>query len=352
MSRYEAVIGLEVHAQLRTKSKIFALFTSFEPIPTRTSAPLRRHARRAPRAQREGRGICRQDGHGHRLPHQPDLGLRPQELLLSRPPQRIPDIPVRNPFVRARPSGHHGQRRGKDRGRHPHPHRGGCREKHPLHHRERQLRGPQPDRGAAYRDRQRTRHAQCRGGRGLPEGIALHPGLSRHLRRQHGGGLVSLRRQRESSALRTGRVRNPRRTQEHELLPPCPKGHRIRDRAPDRPFGRRSGRGPGNAAVQRRQGRHRLHARQGGGPRLPLFPGPRPVPLVVTQAKLDLWRSEFRNFPRPAAIVSCPGMGCLPRTPTCSPPNATWPTISRRLPGSAANPRKPPTGSCPNCCAN
>ena len=54
----------------------------------------------------------------------------------------------------------------------------------------------QPRRRRADGDRLRARSAQRRGGRGLSAQAALDPALSRHLRRQHGGGLAALRLQR------------------------------------------------------------------------------------------------------------------------------------------------------------
>ena len=45
-------------------------------------------------------------------------------------------------------------------------------------------------------DRLGARYAERRGGRDLSAQAALDPALSRHLRRQHGGGLAALRRQR------------------------------------------------------------------------------------------------------------------------------------------------------------
>src|SRR5262245_62171779 len=55
---------------------------------------------------------------------------------------------------------------------------------------------PDPRRHAAPRDRLRARHALGRGSRRLREGAALPGALDRHLRRQHAGRLLPLRRQR------------------------------------------------------------------------------------------------------------------------------------------------------------
>jgi aspartyl-tRNA(Asn)/glutamyl-tRNA(Gln) amidotransferase subunit B len=55
---------------------------------------------------------------------------------------------------------------------------------------------PEPRRHAAAGDRDRARHARQRRGRGLRERAAQDRHLDRHLRRQHAGGQLPLRRQR------------------------------------------------------------------------------------------------------------------------------------------------------------
>ena len=55
------------------------------------------------------------------------------------------------------------------------------------------------------------------------------------------------------------------------------KAIQLRGRAPDRADRERRQGGAGNAPVRFRQGRDALHALQGGGQRLPLFPGSRSV---------------------------------------------------------------------------
>jgi aspartyl-tRNA(Asn)/glutamyl-tRNA(Gln) amidotransferase subunit B len=52
------------------------------------------------------------------------------------------------------------------------------------------LRRPEPVRRRADGDRVEARHALVRGGQGLSDQAAVHPALSRHLRRQHGEGLL------------------------------------------------------------------------------------------------------------------------------------------------------------------
>ena len=72
-------------------------------------------------------------------------------------------------------------------------------------------------------------------------------------------------------------ARHPLRDQERQLDPLHRPGHRVRGAPPDRhPRGRRHDRA-GDAAVRFGQGRDALDALQGGGARLPLFPRSRPA---------------------------------------------------------------------------
>ena len=74
-----------------------------------------------------------------------------------------------------------------------------------------------------------------------------------------------------------GEARHALRDQERQLDPLHRPGHRGRGAPPDRHHrGRRHDRA-GDAAVRLRQGRDPLHAQQGGGARLPLFPRSRPA---------------------------------------------------------------------------
>ena len=74
------------------------------------------------------------------------------------------------------------------------------------------------------------------------------------------------------------RLRHPLRDQEPQLAALARAGHRLRGPAPDRRArGRRRG-GPGDPALGRVGGAHRVDALQGGGERLPLLPRARPGP--------------------------------------------------------------------------
>ncbi len=121
------------------------------------------------------------------------LDLPPQELLLSRPAQGLPDLPVRRAAVPRRPA-----RRGAHPSRAP---RGGRRQARPrrrerAHPRlRREHRRLQPRRHAAGGDRHRARPALGRAGGRVAEAAAHDAAPARRQRREHGGGLAALRRQ-------------------------------------------------------------------------------------------------------------------------------------------------------------
>ncbi len=97
MAAYEAVIGLEIHAQLRTATKIFCgCSTAFGAAPNSAGVPgLPRPAGRAAGAQPAGRGLRHDGGAGARLRGAARVDLRAQELLLSGPAEGLSDLAVR-----------------------------------------------------------------------------------------------------------------------------------------------------------------------------------------------------------------------------------------------------------------
>ena len=156
------------------------------------------------------------------------------------------------------------------------PSRTGCRQEPARPAPARDLCRSEPRRHRADGDRLRARSAQRRGGRAVSAQTALDPALSRHLRRQHGGGFAALRLQRVGAASRRA-LRDKVRDQERELGAFCDAGDRVRGAAPDRADrGGRRGR-TADAAVRQRPRRDPADALEGTRARLPLFPRSRPA---------------------------------------------------------------------------
>ena len=135
---------------------------------------------------------------------------------------------------------------------------------------------PEPRRHAAARDRLRARHALRRGGGRLRADAARARALDRHLRRQHAGRLVPLRRQRLGA--RPGAPLGTRceiknlnsfrfleRAIEYEARRQI---EILEDGGQDR---------AGDAALRSGARRDALDALEGGGARLPLLPRPGPA---------------------------------------------------------------------------
>ena len=90
--KYEVVIGLEVHAQLKTKARYFVLLTTFGAGPNENTCPLCTGMRTAG-PERPGGGIRRENGSGRGLHREPPR-FRPQELFYPDLP-RLSDFPIR-----------------------------------------------------------------------------------------------------------------------------------------------------------------------------------------------------------------------------------------------------------------
>ncbi len=97
-SKYEVVIGLEVHVQLTDHDQ--DLLRLLDPL--RRRRPIRRPARSASGCPAPCRcstsrpwNIAIRAGLATNCAIADAIDLRPQELLLSRPPQGLPDLPVR-----------------------------------------------------------------------------------------------------------------------------------------------------------------------------------------------------------------------------------------------------------------
>ena len=208
--RYEVVIGLEVHAQLLTRSKMFcpcpADYTN--AAPNENTCPVCLGMPGCPAGhQPAGGGV-----HGaHRaraaLRHPAVHQVRPQELLLPGPAEGLSDLAVRPAAVASTgtsssPSAARRVRCGitrvhleEDTGT--------------MHHAGDVLQSatssldrPQPLRRAAHGDRRRARPAHARGGARIPRAPAPDPHVHRGQRRQPREGILPLRRQRLAARAR------------------------------------------------------------------------------------------------------------------------------------------------------
>ena len=209
---WETVIGLEVHCELATQTKLFCgCRNAFGDEPNTNVCPVCLGTTRiAAGDQRAGGGAGHADRDGPAL-RDPPLELCPQELLLSRPGQGLPDQPVRRADQRQRLA--HLARRDRDRGD-AGPHGGGHGQADPRGRGRPHQLGPsrpgrlQPLRRPAGGDRERARHAVGRAGAGVRLRAAGHPGRHGRLRRPHGRRVDAYRRQRLGPPGRGRRVRD------------------------------------------------------------------------------------------------------------------------------------------------
>ena len=239
-----------------------------------------RAAGRAAGAQSRGRRAGDPLRPGRRRRDQPPQRVRAQELLLSRPAEGLPDLAIRNSRREGRRADdRHRQRRENDPAD-ARASRGGRRQVaargiagdggRRFRHR------PQSRRHAAARNRVGARPAQLGRSRCVCEEAPRARDVDRHLRRQHAGGKLPLRRERLGAPRRRA-ARHALRDQEPEQLPLHAAGDRLRGAPADRADRRRRHRRPGNAAVRRRPQRDAADARQGRRAGLPLFPRSRPA---------------------------------------------------------------------------
>ena len=235
--RYEAVIGIEVHSQLRTASKMFCgCSTAYDGAPPNTHVcPVCLGLPGAlPTINRRAVEHVLATGAAIDATRPGGDPLGPQELLLSGPAQGLPDQPVR-PAARIARAAHVRHLGGSVHGRHhPGAPRGGHREAGPRD----RCRWPQGQPGrfqpvgrAAHGDRHRAGHPDRRTGAPLCRGTAAAAPFDRRIRRRHGARPDAGRGQRLAAAARDRAVRDPDRGQEHELVPGRRAGHHLRDRA-------------------------------------------------------------------------------------------------------------------------
>ena len=242
---YEPVIGLEIHAQLLTASKIFCgCSTAFGAAPNTHVCPVCLGLPGAlPVLNRRAVDCAVRAALALDCTIQRDVDLRAEELLLSRSAQGLSDFPVRAAARRERRDSR-GQRLLEPRLRHPHharPHgrrRGQAAARGVSRFRPEELRRSQPRRHAAHRDRDGAGFARRVGAEGRRGVFRLPPGAAR----RPSASTTGTWKRAASGATRTSRSGRPGRqtlgtrsgNQEPQLVPVCRGGDYLRDRAADR----------------------------------------------------------------------------------------------------------------------
>ncbi len=170
----------------------------------------------------------------------------------------------------------------------------------------------------------------------------------------HGKRHSPLRRQCQRPPAGREGVGQEDRNQKHEQLQRRAPGAGARNPAANRSFAKRRALDPGNPPLGRCRRHHRIHAQQGNGPRLPLFPGTGPDAAgdrpsdwlkEVSQRVVELAAGQ-ETTPH-AANINCPRQT---RKPLCG--TARWATISSRSPRARKIPKPPPIGSSTTCAPN
>ena len=229
---WETVIGLETHVELATRTKIFcSCTTAFGGAPNTHCCPVcTGMPGTLPVLNKAVVRLRGQGRTGAELRHHPLPQVRPQELLLSRPAQGLPDLSALSAHRHQRKGAHPAaRRRGED---HPHPrdaHGGGRRQAGARPVDRPDPGGLQPLRRAADRNRHRAGLPHRRGGHRLSGEAEIHAGVFGRVRLQDAGGLPPLRREPLRPPRREHGAGHPHRDEEHQLLQGHCPGHRLRD---------------------------------------------------------------------------------------------------------------------------
>ena len=248
---WEPVIGLEIHVQLSTRTKMFCgCELSFgDPPNTHTCPVCLAHPGALPVTNREAVRLAILAGLALGCDVPPRVGVPPQELLLSRPLEGVPDLPVRRAALRRRARRRAAAGRPRARGgHHPRAPRGGRGQARARRRGRAARRAPRPrastSTAAARRCSRSSPSPTCARPPTPAPSCASSARRCARLERerlQHGGGLAARRRQRERAAGGLGGARHQGRAEEHEQLPLPRARHRGRDRPPGRRCSRPAG---------------------------------------------------------------------------------------------------------------
>ena len=247
--------------------------------------------------------------------HGPAVHVPPQELLLSRHAEGVPDQPVRRAAQR--------RRLARPRRRVPRRHRAGA---HGGGHRQvdprRRLGRPdprqraladrlQPGRGAARRDRQPARHPHAEQASEYVSELRAILVADRCVRRQDGRGLDACRRQRQRATSRATPLGT--RCEIKNLNSVRSVGRAIEYEARRQVGMLEAGEigPPGDPALGRERRSHAHAALQGGRRRLPLLPRARPRPVDPDPEWIERVRAALPVLPaaRRERLAAATGAG-------------------------------------------
>ena len=224
---WETVIGLEIHAQLATRSKIFSGAATAYGAPPNAQASLVDLAYPGvlPVLNAEAVRMAVKFGLAWAPPWRTARCSRARTTSIRICPRVIRSASTSCPIV-GRGSLRIVLEDGSEQAHRHHARAsgGGCGQVAARGTRARERDRSEPRRHAAARDRLRTGHALGQRGGGVHEEDPHAGALPGDLRRQHAGGLVPLRRQRLGAPARQRQVRHARRDQESQFLPLRRKG--------------------------------------------------------------------------------------------------------------------------------
>ena len=270
MHSYEAVIGLEIHAQLLTHTKIFC------GCSTTFGAPPNTHVCPVCLGYPGALPVLNRSAVDYAVLAALALGCEVQEhSVFARKNYFYPDLPkgyqISQYRVAARARRRARSRRWRQvqaRAADPHPHGRGCGQvaaRGVCRFRSPHVSRLQPRRRPADRDCQRAGHAIGRRSGSVFREAPAVAGVAWRQRRQHGGRQPAVRCERIRSPRRGGAARHQGRSQERQLVSLSTESARVRDRAANRCRRPRRSCRAGDPAVRLGTGADLFDAQQGTG---------------------------------------------------------------------------------------